>query len=234
MNKKKITVNIVIYAIILALYNVIAFAIPFKHVGVFWPAYVFGLVAILSQAGIEALALCGKTTLREKVYSFQMFKLGFVYLAVQLAVSLVFFVVTLFTEACPSWIAWMIGVVLLGVFAILVLITDATRDAVVEIEEEEERQTRQVKTFRISIDSVMRRVDDKELLVKLNKLSDTAKYSDPVSNESLYEIEAEITDKITALTACVYGGDIDNAKELADQAINLFEDRNAMCKASKR
>ena len=234
MDKKKITVNIAIYAIVLAIYNIITFAIPFKHIGVFWPAYIFGLVAILVQVGIEALALCGKTTLREKVYAFPMFRLGFVYLAIQLVISLVFFIVTLFTEACPSWIAWIIGAILLGVFAILVLLTDVTRDVIEEIEEDEERQTKQVKTFRISIDSIMRRVEDEDLLAKLNKLSDIAKYSDPVSNESLYEIEAEITDKITALTACVNGGDVESAKALAEQAIDLFEDRNAMCKVSKR
>lgn len=234
MNKKKIIVNVAIYAIILAIYNLITFVIPFKHVGVFWPAYIFGLVAILVQIGIEALALCGKTTLRDKVYAFPMFRLGFVYLAIQLVVSLVFFIVTLFTEACPSWIAWIIGAILLGVFAILVLLTDVTRNVIEEIEEEEERQTKQVKTFRISIDSIMRRVEDKELLAKLNKLSDTARYSDPVSSEALYEIEAEITERIAELDSAVRSGNTELAKTLAEQAIDLFEDRNAMCKVSKR
>ncbi len=234
MNKKKITTNIAIYAIVLVIYNLITFSIPFKREGVFWPAYIFGLVAIFAQVGVEVLALFGKKTLKEKVYTFPIFKLGFVYLAIQLVISLVFFIVTLFTDAFPTWIVWIAGAILLCVFIILVLLADTTRDVIEEIEEEEERQTKQVKTFRISIDSVMRRVDDKELLAKLIKLSDIAKYSDPVSNESLYEIEAEITDKITALTACVNGGETENAMALAEQAIDLFEDRNAMCKASKR
>lgn len=234
MNKKQITVNIAIYAIVLAIYNIITFAIPFKHVGAFWPAYVFGLIAILVQIGIEALALCGKTALRDKVYAFPMFRLGFIYLAIQLVLTLVFFVLATFVEAFPSWIAWVISAILLGVFSILVLITDTTRDVIVKIEEVEERQTRQVKTFRISIDSIMRRVEDKELLAKLNKLSDIAKYSDPVSNEALYEIEAEITDRITVLTACVNDGDIESAKAVTEQVIDLFDDRNALCKVTKK
>lgn len=233
MKKKSLIVNIAIYSIVLAIYNIISFAIPFKHRGAFWPAYIFGFVAILVQIGIEALALCGKTTLREKVYAFPMFRLGFVYLAIQLALTLVFFIITIFVS-CPAWIAWVLGIILLGVFSILVLLTDVTRDVVEEIEEEQERQTAQIKTFRIGIDSILRRVEDKELLEKLNKLSNIAKYSDPVSNEALYDIEAEITDKITALTACVNSGDVENAKALAEQAIDLFEDRNAMCKISKR
>ena len=53
----------------------------------------------------------------------------------------------------------------------LVLLTDTTRDEIVKIEEEEERQTVQVKTFRINIDSIMRRVDDKDLLKLLEKLT---------------------------------------------------------------
>ncbi|MBE6772940.1 MAG: hypothetical protein E7544_01825 [Ruminococcaceae bacterium] len=226
--------NLIIFAVVLVIYNVISFAIPFKHTPTFWGAYVFGTVAILLQIGIVLLAANGAETLRKKVYAFPVFRMGIIYLAVQLGVSLVFSVAANFIENFPGWIIYVVSVIILGVFIILVLLTDTAKEEIIKLEEEEERQTVQVKTFRINIDSIMRRVDDKDLLKLLEKLSDTAKYSDPVSCEELYAIESEITDKIGELGDLVRAGENDEAKTLTDQIIDLFEDRNAQCKVYKR
>ena len=226
--------NLTIFAVVLVLYNVISFAIPFKHTPTFWGAYVFGTVAILLQIGIVLLAANGAETLRKKVYAFPVFRMGIIYLAVQLGVSLVFTVAANLIENFPGWIVYVISVIILGIFIILVLLTDTAKDEIIKIEEEEERQTVQVKTFRINIDSIMRRADDKELQKALEKLSDTAKYSDPVSCEELYALVSEITEKIGELGDLVRAGENDEAKTLTEQIIDLFEDRNAQCKVYKR
>ncbi len=226
--------NLIIFAVVLVLYNVISFAIPFKHTPTFWGAYIFGMVSVILQIGVVLLAANGAETLRKKVYAFPVFRMGIIYLAVQLGVSLVFSVAANFIENFPGWIIYVVSVIILGVFIVLVLLTDTAKDEIIKLEEEEERQTVQIKTFRINIDSIMRRVDDKDLLKLLEKLSDTAKYSDPVSCEELYAIESEITDKIGELGSTIQIGDISYAKVLAGQIIDLFEDRNAQCKMYKR
>ena len=226
--------NLTIFAVVLVIYNVVSFAIPFKHTPTFWGAYAFGMIAILLQLGIVLLAANGAETLRKKVYAFPVFRMGIIYLAVQLGVSLVFTVAANFIENFPGWIIYVISVIVLGIFIILVLLTDTAKEEIIKLEEEEERQTVQVKTFRINIDSIMRRADDKELLKLLEKLSDTARYSDPVSCEELYAIENEITEKIGELGSLVRAGETDDAKALTEQIIDLFEDRNAQCKVYKR
>ncbi len=226
--------NLTIFAVVLVIYNVISFAIPFKHTPTFWGAYAFGMIAVLLQLGIVFLAANGAESLRKKVYAFPVFRMGIIYLAVQLGVSLVFTVAANFIEIFPGWIIYVISIIVLGVFIILVLLTDTAKEEIIKLEEEEERQTVQVKTFRINIDSIMRRADDKELLKLLEKLSDTAKYSDPVSCEELYAIESEITEKIGELGDLVRAGENDEAKTLTEQIIDLFEDRNAQCKVYKR
>lgn len=226
--------NLTIFAVVLVIYNVISFAIPFKLTPTFWGAYAFGMIAVLLQLGIVLLAANGAESLRKKVYAFPVFRMGIIYLAIQLGVSLVFTVAANFIENFPGWIIYVISVIVLGVFIILVLLTDTAKEEIIKLEEEEERQTVQVKTFRINIDSIMRRADDKELQKALEKLSDTAKYSDPVSCEELYAIESEITDKIGELGDLVRAGETDDAKALTEQIIDLFEDRNAQCKVYKR
>lgn len=236
MNSKKITVNVIIYAIVFAIYNILAFAIPFdREIDIFWPAYLFGGLSIVTQIGVSVLGLCGTQSLRDKVYAHPVVALGYIYAGVQLVLSFIFFVMTFFVDNdFPIWLVWVLCTVLFGVFVILVLVNDSTRDNVTKIEEETARKTAQVKTFRVSVDSILRRVEDRELYALVYKLSEIAKYSDPVSNEALYDIEAEITDKITSVIACVNSGDVANAKAFTLQAIDLFEDRNALCKMTKR
>lgn len=230
---KKLTKSIIIFITVLILYNVIFFAIPFTHSATFWGAYLFGTIAILAQVGVAFIALKREITTREEVYAFPIMRMGFLYLVVQLAFSLIFSVVSTFYDKLPGWIIYVVSVIVLGVFTILVLLTDTTRDKIVEIEEEEERQTQQIKTFRVNIDSITRGVDDPGLLKVLGRLSDTAKYSDPVSSEPLYPIEAEITEKIDELRVLIQSGDNREAKALAEKVIDLFEDRNAQCKMYK-
>lgn len=226
--------SLVIFMVLLVIYNVISFAIPFVHSSTFWGAYIFGVIAIVSQIAVVLLALNGTDSLRKLVYAYPVFRMGMIYMVIQLVVSLVFSVVASFVDKLPGWIIYVVSIVILGVFVILVLLTDITKEEVIQIEEEEEHQTVQIKTFRINIDSTMRRVEDAELLKKLEKLSDIARYSDPVSCAELYVIENEITEKLGELDSAIKIGDISYAKFLTEQVIDLFEDRNAQCKVYKR
>lgn len=231
---KNILKSIAIYAIVFIIYNILMFAIPFKHDGTFKGAYAFGLIAIAAQVLVEFLSFSGANTLRKKVYAFPIVQMGVFYLIAQLILSLIFILISTFTENFPGWIVSVISVVLLGIFTILVLLTDTTRDNIEQIEDEETRNTVKLKTLRNSIDSISRRVDDKELLPVLKKLNSIAKYSDPVSSEELFEIESLITEKISELECFVNCRDFVSAKTLAEEIINLFEDRNAQCKIFKR
>lgn len=234
MKTKNLIKNIVIFLIALIIYHVLFFALPFVHTPTFWGAYIFGTVAILAQIGVAVLSFHGSDTLRKKVYAFPISRMGIMYLIVQLLISVIFSTIASLRDNLPGWIVYVVSGIVLGVFTILVLLTDTARDKIQEIEDDEERQTAQIKTFRVNIDSIVRGVNDPELLKTLRKLSDTARYSDPVSTEELYPIEAEITGKIRELNDRIGWGDIDGAKALAVRIINLFEDRNALCKMYKR
>ena len=234
INVKATVKTTIIYLIVLLIYNVLFWVIPFKHDSIFIGAYVLGTVAILAQVAVLFLANSGATSLKKKVYAFPIIRMGIIYLVVQLIISVAFAITTTFVEGIPTWIIYVISAVILGIFTIFTLLTDTARDEIVKIEDEEERNTVQVKTFRINIDRILRRANDAELLKKLNKLSDIARYSDPVSSEELVEIEEEITEKITEIEYALRINNIESAKFLTEQAINLFEDRNDMCKTYKK
>lgn len=232
---KNLIKTIVIYAIVILLVNLIVFSIPFDRENAsFWAGYVFCMVALLAQVGVAFLAMSNAKGLKKKVYAFPIFKMGAIYLVVQLVVSLIFFIVGTFVENFPSWIAWVVCTIILGVFTILILLTDTNRDEVINVEDETEKATVAVKTFRVNIDNIVRRADDKELRAVLEKLADTARYSDPVSNEKLAEAEYRIQQNVSMLENAVVTNDIPAAKNIAMNTIKLFEDRNALCKLYKK
>lgn len=87
MNKKTKSAFLV-YAIILAVYLVLFFVIPFPKGAVAWISFVFTIIAIVGGAGITYYAFSKGNDLKTKVYGFPVFRMGFVYSAVQLMLNL--------------------------------------------------------------------------------------------------------------------------------------------------
>ena len=130
MDKNKIR-GIAALAIVLVVYNVLAFAIPFPKNGCFWAAWVFGLVAILAQAAFLLLAFQHGEGAKSKFYGFPVARVGVVYLCVQLALSFLF--MGLAFVKCPAWIPVVLSVILLAAAALgLIVTTSAMTTAMIQ------------------------------------------------------------------------------------------------------
>ena len=232
MNKKQKSF-VAIFVIAFVLYNVLFFAIPLRKIAASWVMYVFSLVAIILSACITAYAF-GKedSNLKSKIYGYPIFKIGMVYVAVQILLGAVIGLIGAFVHV-PAWIAVVIAVVLLGLALAGVIATDNIRDVIEEQEEVLERQTKTVTYFRMNMESVIDFCEDEELRKKLVNLSEKFRYSDPVSCDELEEIEQKITEEIEVLKNLVTS-DVDEASKKIVYIENLLADRNRRCKALKK
>lgn len=79
--------TILILAIVLAAYLVLAFVIPFAKTAVFWLALVFTLAAFGVQLYVLKLSFTKGKDARSKFYGFPIARIGVVYLIVQIALS---------------------------------------------------------------------------------------------------------------------------------------------------
>ena len=68
-NKNQIR-SIVTVVVIFAVYNVLSFVLPFKHTGIFWIGYSFGLVSLIVSLMIFALAFGKDGTAKSRFYGF--------------------------------------------------------------------------------------------------------------------------------------------------------------------
>ena len=166
----------------------------------------------------------GKTNLKSRYYRFPIIYIGIGYLIIQL----IFSVIGMSVKTIPEWIILVVDVALIG-FAIIGVITSGAAGAFIEkTEDKVQKKTAFIKTIKVEIDSLTAKTDEAENKKALKELSDIIRYSDPVSQEALEELESQIEEKVKFLS--VSEG---NQKELIEEIKKLMEQRNIKCKELK-
>ena len=89
MNKAKGRL-VAIVAILLVVFSVIAFLLPFEKNGIFWISYVFGILAIVLQLYMLKVSFGKEKSVKSRFYGFPIAQIGVVYLAAQMIMSILF------------------------------------------------------------------------------------------------------------------------------------------------
>ena len=229
LNKGKFQA-ILILAIVLAAYLVLAFVIPFAKTAVFWLALAFTLAAFAVQLYVLKLSFEKGLDARSKFYGFPIARVASVYLIIQIVLSFLFMALAAF---CPAWIAAVVFVLLLAAAAVGVVAADAMRDEV-------ERQDAQLKTdvaamraLQSRSTALVSRCEDASLRIDAQKLSDAFRYSDPVTNDATKDAEHELSACMDELEQAVLDNDTENARTLIKRTGAQLAERNRLCKLNK-
>ena len=210
-------------AIILVVFAVVAFVAPFEKTPVFWVSFVFGLLAICFQIPLWNKALSGET-LKSKFLGFPVLHIGIAYMIIQLIVSIIMMAV----PGIPLWIAIIVDVVILAISCALVTSGGVARTAIEDTEGKIQAKTSFIKSLKADVDILLSKETDSEVRDALRKLSDEIRFSDPMSNNALDNIEAEISDKLISVSAAG-----ENKKNVISEISGLIKQRNIKCKALK-
>lgn len=227
-NEKRVCI---VFAIILAVFAVVSLAVPFVKGGVFWLSFVFGIVAIAVQLYVLKSAFGKNESPRSKIYGFPIARIGFVYLVAQILLSFMFMAIGFI---CPIWIPVIIYVLLLGITAIGFIAADVTRD---EIERQDvvlKANTECMQSLRSIVYPLSGQIADKDCSEILQSLTDEFKYSDPVSSESIKDIEQELTALVSELQKAVVDTDVEAIKALCQKIKVTLIERNRLCKINKK
>ncbi|MGN1159141.1 MAG: hypothetical protein ACI4SE_02990 [Lachnospiraceae bacterium] len=231
MSKKQKSI-IMIYVILFVLYNMLFLMIPFKKIASSWTALIFSWIAIVVSLMVTFLAFRGGKKLPASgIYGYPIFRIGYLYAIIQILFSVLVCVLGCFFSV-PIWIVVVISTILIGCAAIGIIATDNARDVIEEQEIESKKKISSMVIFRLSMESIADRCTDEELKTKLVKLVEKFKYSDPVSNEMLVEIEEELKENIAELKNTI---EVDRQVTFAkvEMIENLLDYRNRLCKETK-
>lgn len=230
MNKNT-KVPVISGAIILILYIAVFFIVPFPKNACAWTEFAFSIVSVFIGSASVIYSVNKGSDLRSKVYGFPVARTGYFYALTQIIFSLIICSLG-FAVDVPVWIALLISVLILGAALIGMIGADTAADIISAQDNAVEAVTRPVRTFRLNMQHIADTCSDKQLKSKLERLSDEFRYSDPVSNDELYDIEEKLRNEVEQLEKIV-NTDTVQASELADRiSIDLY-DRNRLCKDSK-
>lgn len=231
MKEKKSKIQgLVILAILFIVFTVLAFAIPFVKNGVFWLAYVFTAVAILAQGYIFHIAFDKGEPIKSKLYGFPIACFGVIYLVVQLIAGFAFMALA---KYAPIWVCLIVFVLILAAAAVGLIGADVVRE---EIEQQDAKLVKDVtamRTLQSKAVFIAGQCSDADTKAVLEKLADTLRYSDPVSNDATVDVEATLTAYLDELQTAVMEGDCESAHALCTKAEVTLAERNRLCKLNK-
>lgn len=229
---KRVISIIAVYCIVLILYILSFTTIPFPKSATSWISFAFTVLSIVTSLIVCNYAFYGKNLLGA-IYGFPIFRIGLIYMILQIIVGIVFCAIASFINV-PYWIPLLVSTLLLGIAVILVLATVNARDVVEDNEETTIQKIKMLSTFNLDIAGIVDVCENDGLKVMLQELENTFKYSsDPVSNDATHAIEEDINNELKLLKQFVLDNDEENASQKIKVVSRLLAERNRICQANK-
>lgn len=224
--KKDAVRGVVVLGVLLVLYILIAFLIPFVHTATFWVSFVFTLIAFGVVVASIYIAFVKNPDAKSRFYGFPIAKIGVIYGAVQLAAGLVLMALA---AIVPAWIAVLVYAVALGAAVIGLVSAEAVVSEIHVQDAKLKNNVALMRSLQSKINQIAAQSEDKGI----KALAEEFRYSDPVSSDALAEIERDLAAVVDELQAAVVDGDGDAADKLCRKAAATLAERNRLCKLNK-
>ena len=225
--KKDTIRGIIALTVVLALYILIAFLIPFIHTATFWVSFMFTLIAFCVVAASIYIAFVKNPDAKSRFYGFPIAKLGVIYGVVQLIAGFIFMALGVWI---PVWVAVLVYAIALGSVAIGLISADAVRE---EIQRQDVKLKKDV-SFMRNLQSKVCQMATQCDAPELKRFAEDIRYSDPVSSDALGDIEQELAAAVEELQAAVVDGDSESVAQLCRKASAVLAERNRLCKLNKQ
>lgn len=217
--------------ILLVLYILVVFLVPFEKEGVFWVSFVFTLIAFGVVGAAFYIAFFRKPDAKSKFYGFPIARIGAIYGIAQLIASLLFMALG---QWIPVWVAVLVYAIGLGITAIGLISAEAVLD---QIETQDVKLKKDVRVMRNLQSKVSQMAslcsDDPELSAMVKEFAEEMRFSDPVSSDAIAQAEADLTAAVDELQYALVDGDKTAIRILCRKATALLAERNRLCKLNK-
>ena len=222
MKKSNLT-SYFVFGIAFALFNVIAFVISTDKTATFWTAYVFSVVAFAMQILLCNISFGKKDTLKSKFLGIPVIYVGIIYLIIQMVAFAIFMIF----PTLPVWLAVVVCAIIFAISAVCAIAVKAGSNEINRIEEKIKVKRAFIQFLQADIEMLVESEANAETKVALKKLAEKVRFSDPMSNEMLSELESRILTKVEELKIS------SNKTVLIGEIDLLLTERNKKCKILK-
>lgn len=227
--KKNASFYLISWAVVLAVFNVIAFVVPAfpvndKYGTSFWLGYSLITVALLCQLAC-AMICSSEANAGKRFYGFSILAASYA----GLFASFIAGGICMAVSFIPDWVGAIICAVILGANIISMLSASAAVDAIAGVDNKIKVQTFFVKSLTVDANTLVAKAQDESAKAECVRVYEAIRYSDPMSNDALTSVEAQISLKFAAFSDAVNENDAARMSATADELIILIGDRNKKC-----
>ncbi|MBQ9939829.1 MAG: hypothetical protein IJO96_09910 [Oscillospiraceae bacterium] len=230
--KKNFKFYIIIWILLLAAFNVIAFvsvgwAGQEKYTASFWIGYAFISAAFVVNLICSAVAFRA-ADLRKMFYNISLIKISYT----GLILSFIFGGLCMLISPLPYFVGIILCAIILVFNIIAIVKASAAADVISKVDDKVKAQTFFIKSLAVDAETLMAKAKSDEAKAACKKVYEAIRYSDPMSNEQLRAVELQIADKFSELEGAV-AGESENLKAVAEELVILIDNRSRKCKLLK-
>lgn len=193
----------------------------FVNVGIVFLMLIFAII-------ITSVAFQNRDVLGKKILGVSIIHTGWKYFVITLVLS----AICLFCKA--NIIYQVVIAVLIIALGIIELIKAKTAvNYVAQTDEKIKTNMAFIKEMTVESQNLMNRAKAPMLKTICTKVYEALRYSDPMSNENLADIETRIKEEFSTFTDAVLSDNLDLTESSGKELLDLIEDRNTKCKAMK-
>lgn len=239
LGQKVVSGAFIIYLILAALLNLIIFTV-FKpgqlETGnmklVFWFAYAFLMIAFITQF-VSILTGRFEKGVEAAFFGFSLFSVSVFYFVITAALSVVFMVLVSLGVDVPFALMFVLECILLAFYLVAFIISLMHKNVVVEIDQKIKKNVRAIRAFVSDLECLADATQDAGLKTKLNALAEDFRYSDPMTNDAVAELDLQLSDAVAELEVLVTSADVATVEAKITQIKLTLSKRNRRLADSK-
>ena len=231
--KQRFNKYLIVWAVLLVLFNVIAFVSPGwsdyeKYTASFWIGYVFITLMFIGQLFCARLAFKADNA-QKLFYNLSLITTSYTGLIVSFVVG----GLCMLISPLPYWVGVIVCAIVLAATAIAIVKASAAIEEVERVDKKIKVQTFFIKSLAVDADTLMASAKSDAVKADCKKVFEAIRYSDPMSNDALASAESAITLKFSAFSDAVKADDTEAVADIADELIILLGERNKKCRLLK-
>ena len=226
--KQYLTLSIT-FAAAFAIYNIIVLLLFEGKNNIFWISYGFMCAAFAIDLGITLFSF--KSLEAEAVFlGIPLLSFSGFYFFAELFASIVFM---LFRKNAGVKLTVAVQLIMLLIYVIFAMMSLLSRDAVSAVNQDVKNKVFTIKILAADVKLLEDQCMDKELKDELHKISEAIRYSDPMTNDALADLDTMIQGKVAELKMQCNGNDKAGAMQSCFQLASFISERNMKLKILK-
>lgn len=227
--QKNTLMTALIYLVIFVAYNLVVFMVFKDFNNIFWISYAFMVVAFLIHIAC-VFFIFKNISVQAVFFGIPLMSFSIFFVGAEFFCSMVFMI---FKARASVKATILIQALLLCAFIVVAVISIMTRDTVQNVDNKIKQNVSFIKGINVDVEMLLQRSTNAEVTGALKKLSETIKYSDPMTNSIVATQEQMIMQYMMELRSVFDAGDMNQVKELCGKIELLFIERNKKLMISK-